>query len=150
VRKEIVELGRACVHRQHRNLVVLGLLWKGIAAYAKERGGRYLIGCSSLTSQDPVVGTAAYQELGRKNLAPAPGAPSRCRPTHVRLTPGRRTRGHPQAAARLPDHRRKNLRPPAMDRQFKTMIFSPCSTSRRFPRPRGCVFSVDRYPELLP
>ena len=31
---EIVELGRACVHKQHRNLVVLGLLWKGIARYA--------------------------------------------------------------------------------------------------------------------
>src|SRR5471032_2846348 len=40
VRSEIVELGRACVDKQHRNLVVLGLLWKGIADYAKERGAR--------------------------------------------------------------------------------------------------------------
>ncbi len=52
----MIELGRACVQRQHRNLVVLGLLWKGIADYAKERGGRYLIGCSSLTSQDAKAG----------------------------------------------------------------------------------------------
>src|SRR5205814_1206938 len=29
-RAELIELGRACVHIQHRNLVVLGLLWKGI------------------------------------------------------------------------------------------------------------------------
>jgi len=36
LRNEIIELGRACVHRQHRNLVVLGLLWKGIADYAQE------------------------------------------------------------------------------------------------------------------
>jgi hypothetical protein len=32
-RREIIEVGRACVDRQHRNLVVLGLLWKGIADY---------------------------------------------------------------------------------------------------------------------
>jgi putative hemolysin len=68
---EIVELGRACVHRQHRNLVVLGLLWKGIAGYARERGGRYLIGCSSLTSQDPSEGVTLYHQLAQRNLAPA-------------------------------------------------------------------------------
>jgi len=70
-RNEIVELGRACVHRQHRNLIVLGLLWKGIADYAKERGARYLLGCSSITSQDPAVGASAYSELCRKNLVVA-------------------------------------------------------------------------------
>ncbi len=70
LRNEIVELGRACVAREHRNLIVLGLLWKGIADYAKERGARYLIGCSSLTSQDAAVGASAYTELCRKkNLA---------------------------------------------------------------------------------
>ena len=69
IRHEIVELGRACVHRQHRNLVVLGLLWKGIADYATDRGARYLIGCSSLTSQNPAEGASAYAELCRKNLA---------------------------------------------------------------------------------
>jgi len=68
LRREIVELGRACVHKQHRNLIVLGLLWKGIATYAKERGGRYLMGCSSLTSQDPAVGGSAYASLCRKHL----------------------------------------------------------------------------------
>jgi putative hemolysin len=36
-RKKIIELGRACVHIQHRNLVVLGMLWKGIADYAAAR-----------------------------------------------------------------------------------------------------------------
>ncbi len=35
MRGEIIELGRACVHRLHRNMVVLSLLWKGIAEYAK-------------------------------------------------------------------------------------------------------------------
>ena len=67
LRHEIIELGRACVHRQHRNLVVLGLLWRGIAMYAQERGGRYLLGCSSITSQEAPVGASAYTELCRKN-----------------------------------------------------------------------------------
>src|ERR1041385_6952251 len=31
LRPQMIELGRACVHQQHRNLIVLGLLWKGIA-----------------------------------------------------------------------------------------------------------------------
>src|SRR5216117_1402945 len=70
IRAELIELGRACVHQHHRNLVVLGLLWKGIADYARERGGRYLCGCSSITSQDAAVGASAYADLCRKHLAP--------------------------------------------------------------------------------
>jgi putative hemolysin len=69
LRDEIIELGRACVHREHRNLMVLGMLWKGIGDYAKAHGGRYLIGCSSLTSQDPAVGASAYAFLSRNHLA---------------------------------------------------------------------------------
>jgi putative hemolysin len=68
-RSRIVELGRACVHSHHRNLQVLGLLWKGIAAYARERGARYLIGCSSLPTTDPAKGAAAYSSLMRRHLA---------------------------------------------------------------------------------
>ena len=68
LRGEMVELGRACVHHDHRNLVVLGLLWRGIASYAQLQGARYLFGCSSLTSQDAAVGASAYAELCRKHL----------------------------------------------------------------------------------
>jgi len=68
LRDQVIELGRACVHSQHRNLAVLGLLWKGIAAYARERGGRYLIGCSSLSSQDAAVGAAVYADLSHRFL----------------------------------------------------------------------------------
>jgi putative hemolysin len=68
-RPQILELGRACIHRHHRNFAVLNLLWKRIAAYARERGARYLIGCSSLTSQDPAEAAAAYARM-TPNLAP--------------------------------------------------------------------------------
>ena len=36
VRAQVVELGRACVHRDHRNLAVLSMLWRGI--YDAKRG----------------------------------------------------------------------------------------------------------------
>lgn len=71
IRAELVELGRACVHQDHRNLAVLSLLWMGISAYCKQRNCRYLIGCSSLTSQDPAVGAAAYSDICRKHLVEA-------------------------------------------------------------------------------
>jgi putative hemolysin len=62
-RCETIELGRACVHAEHRNLNVLHLLWRGIAIYAVERKARFLIGCSSLTSQNPSEGAAEYRQL---------------------------------------------------------------------------------------
>ncbi len=63
VRGEVVELGRACVHLAHRKMNVLNMLWRGIADYALQRKARYLIGCSSLTSQDPALGHAMFAKL---------------------------------------------------------------------------------------
>jgi putative hemolysin len=62
-RCEMIELGRACVHAGHRNFNLLHLLWRGIARYAVERSARYLIGCSSISSQDPIDGATAYRQL---------------------------------------------------------------------------------------
>jgi putative hemolysin len=62
-RCEMIELGRACVHAEHRNFNLLRLLWRGIATYTIERRARFLIGCSSLSSRDPAEGAAMYQKL---------------------------------------------------------------------------------------
>jgi putative hemolysin len=70
-RAQILELGRACVHQDHRNQTVVGILWRGIAMYARSQGARYLLGCSSLTSQDPAEGAAVYRQIAEKYLAPA-------------------------------------------------------------------------------
>lgn len=67
---QIVELGRACVHADHRKMNVLNLLWRGIAEYARERKARYLIGCSSLTSQDAALGRAMFARMAENSLAP--------------------------------------------------------------------------------
>jgi putative hemolysin len=70
-RCEIIELGRACVHAEHRNFNLLHLLWRGIAAYTIERRARFLIGCSSLSSQNPVEGAATYRQLQGYLVHPA-------------------------------------------------------------------------------
>jgi putative hemolysin len=123
-RPQIIELGRACVHVQHRNLVVLGMLWKGIADYAKQRGGRYLLGCSSLTSQEPAVGASAYSELCRKNLA---SPPWRTLPLPAYDCPLDQLAAEP---VKIPKLLRaymsigaKICGPPALDRSFKTIDF---------------------------
>jgi putative hemolysin len=72
MRGQMLELGRACIHRRHRNFAVLNLLWTGIAQYARDHGARYLVGCSSLTSQLEAEGLAAYAHLKRAHLAPGP------------------------------------------------------------------------------
>jgi putative hemolysin len=124
LRHEIIELGRACVHRQHRNLVVLGLLWKGIADYAQKHGARYLLGCSSLTSQDPTAGASAYADLCRRHLAPIE---YRTKPLPAYDCPLE------QLAAEAPKIPKllqayltigaKICGPPALDREFKTIDF---------------------------
>src|SRR6202020_2175672 len=63
LRGQMVELGRACIHREHRSSDVLHLLWRGIALYALVNGGRYMMGCCSLTSQDADMGHAVYESL---------------------------------------------------------------------------------------
>lgn len=127
MRRQLIELGRACVHRRHRNMYVLGLLWKGIADYARAHEGRYLFGCSSLTSQDASVGAAAYAQLVTRHLArvewrttPLPG--QECALDRV----------HPQPP-RIPKllHAYLNLGakicgPPAIDRAFRTIDFLTC------------------------
>ena len=63
IREQVLELGRASIDRQHRSSEVLTLLWRGIAQYAKYHGLRYLIGCSSLNSKDPLEGWRLFRQL---------------------------------------------------------------------------------------
>ncbi|WP_263408917.1 GNAT family N-acetyltransferase [Terriglobus tenax] len=63
LRERTIELGRACIHRDHRSPEVLNLLWKAIARYAKERNARWMMGCCSLNSQDAVEGWSVFHGL---------------------------------------------------------------------------------------
>lgn len=123
-RAQILELGRACVHRAHRNMIVLGLLWKGIANYARDNNARYLVGCSSITSQDPAVGASAYTQLYRKHLA---DVPFRTTPTAQFDCPLDQLAAEPVMIPKLLraylSLGAKICGPPALDRNFKTIDF---------------------------
>jgi len=43
-----LELGRACIRKDHRKGTVVSLLWRGIVQYSIETGADYLFGCSSI------------------------------------------------------------------------------------------------------
>jgi putative hemolysin len=70
LRSDILELGRASIDREHRTPEVLTLLWRGIAQYANDMGLRYLIGCSSLNSNDPAEGWQMYRQLENYRVSP--------------------------------------------------------------------------------
>jgi putative hemolysin len=124
IRGEILELGRACVHQDYRNTTALFLLWKGIASYATLCTARYLIGCSSLSSQDQNEGLALYHSLRDKYLVePAlrtePQLAARCTQTRELATPPRTPRlfrAYLDVSGRL-------CGPPAIDPVFRTIDF---------------------------
>ena len=122
-RPQILELGRACIHLNHRNFSVLNLLWKGIAAYAHGHGARYLVGCSSLTSQDESVGAAAFCQL-RPYLVAAEWQTLPRRDFACDLTkPARDTVHIPRLLSAYLTLGAAICGPPAIDREFRTIDF---------------------------
>lgn len=124
VGSEVVELGRACILSEYRNYEVLSLLWRAVALYANMHGARYLVGCSSITSQDPAVGLAMYNRLSphyevdeRFRTVPTPefAIPADdCTEVDVRVP--RLLRAYLSVGAKI-------CGPPALDREFKTIDF---------------------------
>jgi putative hemolysin len=125
LRGEILELGRACVREDYRNTTALSMLWKGIASYAALCNARYMIGCSSITSQNEAEGMALYHDL-RENYLVEPSlrtqpkpeaqcwqAPNTAQPSP---RPPRLFRAYLDLSARL-------CGPPAIDRDFRTIDF---------------------------
>lgn len=123
LRNQIAELGRTCIHRDHRTPEVLNLLWRGLARYVLVQNGRYMVGCCSLTSQDAAEGLAVYAAL--KSYLVAPELRTNPNPQY---SLGRR--GNGMTEAEIPKLLRAYLAigaricgPPAIDREFKTIDF---------------------------
>ncbi|MAU40467.1 MAG: hemolysin-like protein [Kordiimonas sp.] len=51
--KQLLELGRSCVHPAYRSQHTIQLLWRGIARYIEEHDIAYLFGCASLQGTNP-------------------------------------------------------------------------------------------------
>ncbi|GII53686.1 hypothetical protein Pth03_20750 [Planotetraspora thailandica] len=68
VRDNLVEVGRTCVHPDHRAGAVMGLMWAGIANYMVSGGYGWLAGCCSVSLDDG--GAVAGGVLGRVDFGP--------------------------------------------------------------------------------
>ncbi|MDX3632031.1 GNAT family N-acetyltransferase [Streptomyces europaeiscabiei] len=71
IRPGLVEVGRSCVHTDHRDGAVIGLIWAGIARYMLDRGHEWLAGCCSIPLADGgALAAAAWDRVRDKHLAP--------------------------------------------------------------------------------
>ncbi len=136
LRPSILELGRAAVDRDHRTPEVLTLLWRGIAQYASAMGLRYLLGCSSMNSNNPAEGWQMYCQLQRFRAAPE----FETVPTEEFICPAeldgsgeaqsRQRNSSPAQEMKIPKLLKTYLAlgariasPPAWDREFRTIDF---------------------------
>lgn len=125
---DAVEVGRACIAKEHRSRRVLHLLWRGLAQYLTWTDKHYLFGCCSLTTQDGRVGNIVHSRLL---------ADGRLHPT-VRAWPlpgfecglHDHRAGLPAEATKIPSLFASYLSlgakicgPPAVDREFGTIDF---------------------------
>jgi putative hemolysin len=146
LRPGILELGRASIDREHRTPEVLMLLWRGIAQYATDMGLRYLLGCSSLNSNDPAEGWQMYCQLENFRVSPefetvptaAYACPTEQQDAHAqpsfcqtdRLLPDADSPASCKTSVKVPKLLRTYLAigariaaPPAWDREFRTIDF---------------------------
>ena len=66
----MVEMGRFCVHPDHRNPHALRVAWQAMSRYVDERGIELLFGCSSFEGVDADAYMDAFALLRERHLAP--------------------------------------------------------------------------------
>ncbi len=91
--------------------------------YAKEHNARYLLGCSSLTSQNPADGAAAFAAM-QPNIAPAQYQTVPCPGYQLDMaTPVAKNFKAPKLLSAYLALGAWICGPPALDRTFKTIDF---------------------------
>lgn len=123
-----VEIGRACIHRDHRNTRVLFLLWKGLAKYLMHTEKRYMFGCCSLMSQDCTEGKRALRQLTRDGhihptLRVEPRPEYACRESDFHSPDTEEDLEIPRLFGTYLRIGAKICGEPVIDRQFKTIDF---------------------------
>ncbi len=68
--KQLLELGRSCVHANYRSSATINLLWQGIAEFLKEYNIAYMFGCASFEGTDPSEFAEAFSYLYHNYLVP--------------------------------------------------------------------------------
>ncbi|MFJ6934502.1 GNAT family N-acetyltransferase [Streptomyces sp. NPDC101132] len=71
IRPDLVEVGRSCVHPDHRNGAVIALIWAGLARYMEQSGHNWLAGCCSVPLADGGALAAVTRDTAMsRHLAP--------------------------------------------------------------------------------
>ena len=125
--RKSVEVGRACIDKEHRNTRSLFLLWKGIAQYIFYTQKRYLFGCCSISSQDPAVGKTFMNYLERNNyvhdkISTVPVNGLECYSDNLKVSYKDKV-DLPSLMDMYLRYGAKVCGPPAIDRAFKTIDF---------------------------
>ena len=123
MRGQVAELGRACIHREHRTSEVLNLLWRGLARYVLVHGGRYMMGCCSLNSQDQAEGLAVYGLLRNYMVAPELRTTPTVQYAITRVKASKQAVEAPKLLRAYLAIGAKICGPPAIDREFRTIDF---------------------------
>ena len=69
--RRLLELGRSCVHPDHRGGPAMFLLWNGLADYVLDRGIEVMFGVASFHGTDAVALAQPLSYLHHHHLAPA-------------------------------------------------------------------------------
>jgi putative hemolysin len=71
LRDQLVEIGRSCVHPDHRTGAVVNLMWAGIARYLHLNNLRWLGGCASVPLADGgATAAGVWARVQAKHLSP--------------------------------------------------------------------------------
>ena len=62
LRSSLIEVGRSCVHSEHRTGAAILMLWAGLAQYMRKGRYRHLIGCASASLADGGMQAAALRD----------------------------------------------------------------------------------------
>ncbi len=122
-----IELGRACIAKEHRNSRVLFMLWKGLANYLTVTEKRYLFGCCSIFTQDGEVAAKVLDRLNadgnvHKSIKVSPREDRKCIPSGFTSKDSEEV----ELPALVNIYLRigaKICGEPAVDRQFKTIDY---------------------------
>jgi putative hemolysin len=142
LRPRMVELGRSCVHPDHRHGGVILALWAALAEFMIRHDLDTMIGCASIPMRDAGLGAASiWHQVRRTHLAPAQDqvVPHLPLPVDDPLTPADTQppaliKGYLRLGARV-------LGPPAWDPDFNTadlpMMMRACAAARWSACPNG-------------
>jgi L-ornithine Nalpha-acyltransferase len=83
--RQILELGRSCVHPDYRSAGVMNLMWRALAHYVTMHDIKILFGCASFPGADPKAHALALSYLHHYHLAPPQMRPKALRKRYVRM-----------------------------------------------------------------